>query len=127
MALAEHHDMIEALPADRADQPLCVGVLPGCAARLYAATLSSVSAPGATIIKASSGNGRCNTFASFHGARIQTYPLPLSLGYQHRLSYFWHALLEGATRHLREQRAETFGHRRVRKVGFSKRRIGKVR
>ena len=29
MALAEHHDMIEAFPADRADQPLCVCVLPG--------------------------------------------------------------------------------------------------
>src|SRR5580692_6522150 len=29
MAFAEHHDMIEAFPADRADQPFCVGVLPG--------------------------------------------------------------------------------------------------
>jgi hypothetical protein len=29
MAFAEHHDMIEALPADRADQPLYVCVLPG--------------------------------------------------------------------------------------------------
>jgi hypothetical protein len=29
MAFAEHHDMIEAFPADRADQPLGVGVLPG--------------------------------------------------------------------------------------------------
>src|ERR1700692_1248393 len=29
MAFAEHHDMIEALPADGADQPVCVGVLPG--------------------------------------------------------------------------------------------------
>src|ERR1700694_3896238 len=29
MAFAEHHDMIEAFPADRADQPFGVCVLPG--------------------------------------------------------------------------------------------------
>jgi hypothetical protein len=29
MAFAEHHDMIEALPVDRADQPFCICVLPG--------------------------------------------------------------------------------------------------
>jgi hypothetical protein len=29
MAFAEHDDMIEAFPADRADQPFCVCVLPG--------------------------------------------------------------------------------------------------
>ena len=29
MAFAEHHDMIEAFPADRADQPFCVCVLLG--------------------------------------------------------------------------------------------------
>jgi hypothetical protein len=29
MAFAEHHDMIEALPAYRADQPFWVCVLPG--------------------------------------------------------------------------------------------------
>src|SRR6202048_1352606 len=29
VAFAEHHDMIEAFPADRADQPFCVCVLPG--------------------------------------------------------------------------------------------------
>jgi hypothetical protein len=34
--------------------------------------LSSLSAPRATIRKASSGNGRCSAFASSHGARIQT-------------------------------------------------------
>ena len=33
---------------------------------------SSLSAPRMTIPSASSGNGRCNTFASSHGARIQT-------------------------------------------------------
>jgi len=27
MALAEHHDVINAFPADRADQPFCGGVL----------------------------------------------------------------------------------------------------
>src|SRR5207244_370462 len=39
---------------------------------LHAATLSSLSAPRATILRASSGNGRCSVFASSHGARIQT-------------------------------------------------------
>jgi len=29
MAFAEHHDMIEAFPADRADQPFCVRVFQG--------------------------------------------------------------------------------------------------
>jgi hypothetical protein len=29
MAFVEHHDMIEAFPADRADQLFGVGVLPG--------------------------------------------------------------------------------------------------
>jgi hypothetical protein len=29
MAFVEHHDVIEAFPADRADQPFCVCVLPG--------------------------------------------------------------------------------------------------
>jgi hypothetical protein len=29
VAFAEHHDMIEAFPADRANQPFCVCVLPG--------------------------------------------------------------------------------------------------
>jgi hypothetical protein len=33
---------------------------------------SSLSAPRATIFNASSGSGRCNAFASSHGARIQT-------------------------------------------------------
>jgi hypothetical protein len=28
MAFAEDYDMINAFPADRADQPFCVGVLP---------------------------------------------------------------------------------------------------
>jgi hypothetical protein len=37
-----------------------------------AAALSSLSAPRATILSASPGNGRCNAFASSHGARIQT-------------------------------------------------------
>ena len=31
-----------------------------------------LSAPRITIFSASSANGRCNTFASSHGARIQT-------------------------------------------------------
>jgi hypothetical protein len=40
---------------------------------LYAAAgLSSLSAPFATIINPSSGNGLCSALASFHGARIQT-------------------------------------------------------
>ena len=38
----------------------------------YAAARSSLSAPRITILSASSGNGRCNAFASSHGARIQT-------------------------------------------------------
>src|SRR6202011_3684509 len=33
MAFAEHHDMIEAFPADRADQPFFVCVLPGSTRR----------------------------------------------------------------------------------------------
>jgi hypothetical protein len=37
-----------------------------------AVALSSLSDPRATIFKASSVNGRCNAFASSHGARIQT-------------------------------------------------------
>ena len=36
------------------------------------AARSSLSAPRATTLSASSGNGRCNDFASSHGARIQT-------------------------------------------------------
>jgi hypothetical protein len=38
----------------------------------HAAALSSLSAPRATILVASSGNGRCSALASSHGARIQT-------------------------------------------------------
>ena len=34
--------------------------------------VSSFSAPRRTILSASSANGRCNAFASFHGARIHT-------------------------------------------------------
>jgi hypothetical protein len=37
-----------------------------------AAARSSLSAPRATIFKASSSSGRCNAFASSHGARIHT-------------------------------------------------------
>jgi hypothetical protein len=37
-----------------------------------AAARSSLSAPRMTILSASSGSGRCNAFASSHGARIQT-------------------------------------------------------
>jgi hypothetical protein len=37
-----------------------------------AAARSSLSAPRMRILSASSGNGRCNAFASSHGARIQT-------------------------------------------------------
>jgi hypothetical protein len=36
-----------------------------------AAALSSLSSPRATILSASSGNGRYNAFASSHGGRIQ--------------------------------------------------------
>jgi hypothetical protein len=39
---------------------------------LHAAAWSSLSTPRATILSASSGNGRCNAFASSHGARNQT-------------------------------------------------------
>jgi hypothetical protein len=42
------------------------------AGKLHAAILSSLSAPRMTILSSSSGNGRCNAFASSHGARIQT-------------------------------------------------------
>ena len=37
----------------------------------HAAALSSLSTPRATILSASSGNGRCNALASSQGARIQ--------------------------------------------------------
>ena len=40
--------------------------------KLHVAALSSLSAPRATIFKASYGNGRCRAFASSHGARIET-------------------------------------------------------
>jgi hypothetical protein len=39
---------------------------------LYAAARSSLYAPRATTLGASSGNGRCSAFASSHVARIQT-------------------------------------------------------
>jgi hypothetical protein len=38
----------------------------------HAAVLSSLSAPRATILSASSGSGLCNALASSHGARIHT-------------------------------------------------------
>jgi hypothetical protein len=37
-----------------------------------AAARSSLSVPRATILRASSGKGRCNALASSHGARIHT-------------------------------------------------------
>jgi hypothetical protein len=40
--------------------------------RHAAAARSSLSAPRATILRASSGNGRCSALASFHGAGMQT-------------------------------------------------------
>src|SRR3954452_3684152 len=51
----------------------------------HGAALSSLSAPCITIFNASSGNGRCNAFASSHGARIQT---SLLIGHQDH----WHRL-----------------------------------
>jgi hypothetical protein len=33
MARAEHDQVVDASPSDRADQPLCVAVLPGCYGR----------------------------------------------------------------------------------------------
>jgi len=48
---------------------ICKGSVGG---ELHAEALSSLSAPRITIFSASSGNGRCNAFASSHGARIQT-------------------------------------------------------
>jgi hypothetical protein len=39
---------------------------------LYAAARSSLSTPRPTIFNVSSGSGRCNAFASSHGARSQT-------------------------------------------------------
>ena len=50
--------------------------LPAIALRIsvfHAAALSSLSTPRATILIASSGNGRCSALASSHGARIQTF------------------------------------------------------
>ena len=47
-------------------------VRPGNLGRIHAADLSSLSSPRATILIASSGNGRCSALASSHGARIQT-------------------------------------------------------
>jgi hypothetical protein len=38
----------------------------------YAAARSSLSAPRMTMLRALSGNGRCNALASSHGARIHT-------------------------------------------------------
>ena len=46
----------------------------------HAASLSSLSAPRMTILSASSGSGRCNAFASSHGARIIHRALRLSSG-----------------------------------------------
>jgi hypothetical protein len=45
MAFVEHHDMIEALPADRADQPFGVGVLPGSTRRRRAVSNTDGSNP----------------------------------------------------------------------------------
>ena len=48
---------------------------------VYAAARSSFSAPRITILRTSSGNGRCAAFASSHGACIQTSrPLLRSTG-----------------------------------------------
>jgi hypothetical protein len=46
---------------------------PGDHSLAYAAARSSFSAPRITVFSASSDNGRCNAFASSHGARIQTF------------------------------------------------------
>ena len=51
-------------------------VRPGNLGRIHAADLSSLFSPRATILIASSGNGRCSALASFHGARIQTSRSP---------------------------------------------------
>ncbi len=57
---------------------------------LHAAALSSLSTPRATILIASSGNGRCSALASSHGARIHPRPwsgsstLPLGGSARHR-------------------------------------------
>jgi hypothetical protein len=47
-------------------------IRPGNLGRIHAAALSSLSAPRATILIASSGKGRWSALASSHGARIQT-------------------------------------------------------
>lgn len=42
---------------------------------------------------------------------------------RHQLGRFQRALLDGATRYLREEQAEPLGHRRMREGGISKPRI----
>jgi hypothetical protein len=44
-----------------------------------AAARSSLSAPRATIIRSGSGSGRCNAFASSHGARIKATAYPRNI------------------------------------------------
>jgi hypothetical protein len=45
MAFAKYHDMINAFPADRADQPFCISVLPGRARRRRAVSNTDGSGP----------------------------------------------------------------------------------
>ncbi len=47
-------------------------ILPAYEMLIHVAILSSLSTPRATILSASSDNGRCSALASFHGARIHT-------------------------------------------------------
>jgi hypothetical protein len=60
-----------ALESSRSLRATFSGSANGRSGVFHAATLSSLSAPRATIFSASSGNGRCSAFAS-QGARIQT-------------------------------------------------------
>jgi hypothetical protein len=57
---------------DAADESRCYPALPSEPNVKLSLATSSLSAPRITILIASSDNGRCNAFASSHGARIQT-------------------------------------------------------
>ena len=78
----------------------------------HAADLSSLSAPRATIRKASSGSGRCSALASSQGARIQDVALLVG-GQDHRHS-FWMDRLDDGVRRRRQEAVDLMRARQPR-------------
>ena len=89
-----------------------------------AAARSSLSAPRMTILRASSGNGRCNALASSHGARIHTSLLVGGQDHRHGLEM---DRLDDGVRRCREKAVDLMRSRHRLRLGAGGPEVGRRR